>query len=42
LHPAIKAGLYKSQEVVDIITVYEPDLEEWEEDLKHRRKNENK
>lgn len=30
------------QEVVDIITVYEPDLEEWEEDLKHRRKNENK
>lgn len=26
------------QEVVDIITVYEPDLEEWEEDLKHRRK----
>jgi hypothetical protein len=25
-------------EVVDIITVYEPDLEEWEEDLKIRRK----
>lgn len=30
------------QEVVDIITVYEPDLVEWEEDLKTRRKNENK
>ena len=26
------------QEVVDIITVYEPNLEEWEEDLKTRRK----
>lgn len=26
------------QEVVDIITVYEPDLIEWEEDLKTRRK----
>lgn len=26
------------QEVVDIITVYEPDLIEWEEDLKYRRK----
>lgn len=25
------------QEVVDIITVYEPDLVEWEEDLKTRR-----
>lgn len=30
------------QEIVDIITVYEPDLVEWEEDLKTRRKNENK
>lgn len=26
------------QEIVDIITVYEPDLKEWEEDLKTRRK----
>lgn len=26
------------QKVVDIITVYEPDLIEWEEDLKIRRK----
>ncbi|MEK7616998.1 MAG: DUF4258 domain-containing protein [Patescibacteria group bacterium] len=26
------------QEVVDIITVYEPDLIEWEKDLKTRRK----
>lgn len=26
------------QEIVDIITVYEPDLIEWEEDLKTRRK----
>lgn len=26
------------QEVVDIITVYEPDLEEWEEGLRTRRK----
>lgn len=25
------------QEIVDIITAYEPDLEEWEEDLKTRR-----
>lgn len=25
------------QEVVDLVTVYEPDLEEWEEDLKTRR-----
>ena len=30
------------QEIVDIITVYEPDLLQWEEDLKTRRKNENK
>lgn len=30
------------QEVVDIITVYEPDLEEWKEDLKTKRENENK
>ncbi len=29
------------QEIVDIITVYEPDLIEWEEDLKTRRENEN-
>lgn len=26
------------QQIVDIITVYEPDLIEWEEDLKTRRK----
>lgn len=26
------------QEIVDIITVYEPDLVEWEKDLKTRRK----
>lgn len=26
------------QEIVDIITIYEPDLVEWEEDLKTRRK----
>lgn len=26
------------QEIVDIITVYEPDLTEWKEDLKTRRK----
>jgi len=26
------------QEIVDIVTIYEPDLEEWEEDLKTRRK----
>lgn len=27
-----------SLQVVDIVTVYEPDLEEWEENLKIRRK----
>jgi len=31
-------ALCSLQEVVDIITVYEPDLSEWEEDLKTRRK----
>ena len=30
------------RETIDIITVYEPDLAEWEKDLKTRRKNENK
>lgn len=30
--------LFSLQEIVDIITVYEPDLIEWEEDLKTRRK----
>lgn len=28
------------QEIVDIITVYQPDLIEWEADLRTRRKNE--
>lgn len=32
--------LVSLQEVVDIVTVYEPSLDEWEEDLKTRRKNE--
>lgn len=30
--------LFSLQEVVDLITVYEPDLIEWKEDLKQRRK----
>lgn len=30
------------QNIVDIITIYEPNLREWENDLKTRRKNENK
>lgn len=30
--------LYSLQKVVDIITIYEPDLTEWENDLRTRRK----